>query len=635
MERLLHFIFGKHIRKSDYMKEIIVVGAGHAGVEAAMAISNMNIKVKLITLSKDLMATLACNPSIGGPAKGIVVREVDALGGVMGRLADLNALQIKMLNTAKGPGVRALRNQIDKIKYSRMVRDVIEKQPNLELIQAQVKTLIFENNKVSGVVLADGSEMRSDVVVLTTGTFLASQIMIGQNVTDIASDDQATTKEISKSLKSRGLDIIRLKTGTVARIKTNSLNLEVTEIQPGDEDLNFFSWKTKKGDITLPQLPCYLTYTNLETHKIIENNLEKSSMYSGVVTGAGARYCPSVEDKIVRFADKKRHQLFIEPESLELDTVYVQGLSTSLPEDVQLEMIHSVKGLENAEIVKYGFAIEYDAINPIQLKPSLESMHIENLFFAGQINGTSGYEEAAGQGIMAGINAALKVLDKEPFILRRDEAYIGVMIDDLVTKGTQEPYRLLTSRSEYRLLLRHDNADQRLTQYGRDFNVVKDEQYQAFKNKMQTMSEIEQALKDVSFIGSDDINKLLVKEGFSNLNDRLSAYELLKRPRITVENIKPYLDFDYDIDLAKLVEIEIKYAGYIVKAKREAGRLLKMEMVKIDEELDYSKIDNLSVEGREKLMLIRPTTLGQATRISGVNPADITVLSFHLNSSNK
>ncbi|NLC55057.1 MAG: tRNA uridine-5-carboxymethylaminomethyl(34) synthesis enzyme MnmG [Erysipelothrix sp.] len=617
------------------MKEIIVVGAGHAGVEAAMAISNMNIKVKLITLSKDLMATLACNPSIGGPAKGIVVREVDALGGVMGRLADLNALQIKMLNTAKGPGVRALRNQIDKIKYSRMVRDVIEKQPNLELIQAQVKTLIFENNKVSGVVLADGSEMRSDVVVLTTGTFLASQIMIGQNVTDIASDDQATTKEISKSLKSRGLDIIRLKTGTVARIKTNSLNLEVTEIQPGDEDLNFFSWKTKKGDITLPQLPCYLTYTNLETHKIIENNLEKSSMYSGVVTGAGARYCPSVEDKIVRFADKKRHQLFIEPESLELDTVYVQGLSTSLPEDVQLEMIHSVKGLENAEIVKYGFAIEYDAINPIQLKPSLESMHIENLFFAGQINGTSGYEEAAGQGIMAGINAALKVLDKEPFILRRDEAYIGVMIDDLVTKGTQEPYRLLTSRSEYRLLLRHDNADQRLTQYGRDFNVVKDEQYQAFKNKMQTMSEIEQALKDVSFIGSDDINKLLVKEGFSNLNDRLSAYELLKRPRITVENIKPYLDFDYDIDLAKLVEIEIKYAGYIVKAKREAGRLLKMEMVKIDEELDYSKIDNLSVEGREKLMLIRPTTLGQATRISGVNPADITVLSFHLNSSNK
>lgn len=617
------------------MKEIIVVGAGHAGVEAAMAISNMGTKVKLITLNTDLMATLACNPSIGGPAKGIVVREVDALGGVMGRLADLNALQIKMLNTAKGPGVRALRNQIDKVKYVRMVKDIIENQPNLELIEDQVKSLIFENNKVSGVILADNSKLRSDIVVLTTGTFLASQIMIGQHVEDIAADDQKTTKGISESLKEKGLELLRLKTGTVARIKTNSLNLEKTEIQPGDKVPSFFSWKTKPEDITLEQLPCYLTYTNLETHKIIEANLDKSSMFSGVVTGAGARYCPSVEDKIVRFADKERHQLFIEPESLELDTVYVQGLSTSLPEDVQLEMIHSVKGLEDAEIVKYGFAIEYDAINPIQLKPTLESMHINNLFFAGQINGTSGYEEAAGQGIMAGINAVLKLEGKEPFILRRDEAYIGVMIDDLVTKGTKEPYRLLTSRSEYRLLLRHDNADQRLTQYGRDLNIVKDEQYNSYSEKMATMQEIESALKNQSFIGSDDINELLIKEGFSVLNDRFTAYELLKRPRITVENLKPYLNFEYDMELAKLVEIEIKYAGYIIKAKREAERLAKMEEVKIDEKLNYEKVDNLSVEGREKLMLIRPATLGQATRISGVNPADITVLSFHLNNPDK
>lgn len=635
MGQLRLYIFGRRTRKSDFMKEIIVVGAGHAGIEAAMAISNMGVKVKLITLSKDLMATLACNPSIGGPAKGIVVREVDALGGVMGRLADLNALQIKMLNTAKGPGVRALRNQIDKIKYVKMVREVIESQDNLELIEAQVKSLIFEDDQVSGVILADGTEIFSDITILTTGTFLASQIMIGQNVENIASDNQKTTKGISDSLKSKGLEIIRLKTGTVARIKTDSIDYDSIEIQPGDEIPSFFSWKTQPQDITLKQLPCYLTYTNLQTHQIIEDNLEKSSMYSGVVTGAGARYCPSVEDKIVRFADKKRHQLFVEPESLELDTVYVQGLSTSLPEDVQLEMIHSVKGLENAEIVKYGFAIEYDAINPIQLKPTLESMHINNLFFAGQINGTSGYEEAAGQGIMAGINAVLKLQGKQPFILRRDEAYIGVMIDDLVTKGTQEPYRLLTSRSEYRLLLRHDNADQRLTPYGRDLGVVKDDQYNALTDKLLKMEIIEKNLKATTFTGSDLVNQLLEKEGFKTLNERISAFELLKRPRITVENIKPYLDFDYDLELAKLVEIEIKYAGYIVKAKREADRLKKMEMVKIDEKLDYSKVDNLSVEGREKLMLIRPLTLGQATRISGVNPADITVLSFHLNATDK
>lgn len=613
------------------MKEIIVVGAGHAGVEASMAISNMGVKVKLITLNTDLMATLACNPSIGGPAKGIVVREVDALGGIMGRLADLNALQIKMLNMAKGPGVRALRNQVDKVKYVRMVKEVISKQENLQLIEAQVKSLIFEEDKVKGVILADGEKIYSSSVILTTGTFLASQIMIGQDVTNIAADDQKTTKEISKKLKEAGLETMRFKTGTVARILKDSLNLENIEKQPGDEEYNFFSWKSKAEDIKLKQLPCYLTYTNARTHEIIENNLDKSSMYSGVVQGAGARYCPSVEDKIVRFADKKRHQLFIEPESLELDTVYVQGLSTSLPADVQDDMIHSVVGLEDAKIIKYGYAIEYDAINPIQLKPTLESMKIENLFFAGQINGTSGYEEAAGQGIMAGINAALKLLNKEPFILRRDEAYIGVMIDDLVTKGTEEPYRLLTSRSEYRLLMRHDNADQRLTQYGYDIGTVSQEQYDHFQNKLEKMAEIEENLKRNTYLASDDINELLESKGFNKISSKMSAFDLLKRPQITIENIKPYLDFDFPLEIGKLNEIEIKYAGYIKKAKREAERLNKMEAVKIDENIDYNQVENLSKEGREKLIKIRPTTLGQASRISGVNPADITVLSFYLN----
>ena len=429
--------------------------------------------------------------------------------------------------------------------------------------------------------------------------------------------------------------MIRLKTGTVARIKSKSVHYDRVEIQPGDEEYNFFSWQTKKEDIKLPQLPCYLTYTNLDTHKIIEANLDNSAMYGGVVTGEGARYCPSIEDKIVRFADKERHQLFIEPESLELETVYVQGLSTSLPADVQDEMIKSVIGLEDAEITAYGYAIEYDAINPIQLKKTLESMSVNNLFFAGQINGTSGYEEAAGQGIMAGINAGLKLENRDPLILRRDEAYIGVMIDDLVTKGTKEPYRLLTSRSEYRLLLRHDNADMRLTQYGYDIGTVKQDQYDHYLNKIDQMNKLNKKLKDNTFVASDSINDYLKTLGFNDLNERMSAYELLRRPEITVKNIAPFLDFDIDLDIAKFNEIEIKYEGYIKKAKREAERLKKMEIVKIPVDLDYSKIEHLSQEGREKLALIKPETLGQATRISGVNPSDITILSFFMNERNK
>lgn len=617
------------------MRDIIVVGAGHAGIEAAFAIANMDIKVTLITLNADLMATLPCNPSIGGPAKGIVVREVDALGGVMGRMADLNALQIKMLNMAKGPGVRALRNQIDKVKYVRMVKEKVLANDNIELMEEQVKSLIIENNEACGVVLADGTELRSKIVVLTTGTFLASQIMIGHEVENIAADNQKTTDGISKALAGQKLDLIRLKTGTVARIKTNSVHYDRVEIQPGDEEYNFFSWQTKDEDIKLEQLPCYLTYTNSETHEIIEANLDQSAMYGGVVTGEGARYCPSIEDKIVRFADKERHQLFIEPESLELDTVYVQGLSTSLPADVQDDMIKSVVGLEDAEITAYGYAIEYDAINPIQLKKTLESMSVNNLFFAGQINGTSGYEEAAGQGIMAGINAGLKFQNKEPFILRRDEAYIGVMIDDLVTKGTKEPYRLLTSRSEYRLLLRHDNADLRLTEYGYQIGTVKEDQYKHYLNKVEKMKEIEENLKRNTFVSSDKIQEFLNELGFNKLNDRISAYELLRRPTITVENIKPYLDFDLDLEIAKFNEIEIKYEGYIQKAKREAERLSKMELVKIPISLNYDELEHLSKEGREKLALIKPETLGQASRISGVNPSDIAILSFHMNEKNK
>lgn len=613
------------------MEDIIVVGAGHAGIEAAFAIANMGIKVKLVTLNKDLMATLPCNPSIGGPAKGIVVREVDALGGVMGRLADLNALQIKMLNMAKGPGVRALRNQIDKVKYVEMVKEIVLANENIDLLEAQVESLIIEDDKACGVVLADGSEIRSKITVLTAGTFLASKIMVGHEVYDIAADNQKTTDGISNKLKGKQLDLLRLKTGTVARIKVDSVNYDVVEIQPGDSEYNFFSWQTKVEDIKLKQLPCYLTYTNSETHDIIEANLDKSAMYGGVVSGAGARYCPSIEDKIVRFKDKARHQLFIEPESLELDTVYVQGLSTSLPKDVQDVMIKSVVGLENAEITEYGFAIEYDAIDPIQLKATLELISIENLFLAGQINGTSGYEEAAGQGIMAGINAGLKLLNKEPFILRRDEAYIGVMIDDLVTKGTIEPYRLLTSRSEYRLLLRHDNADLRLTEYGYQLGVVKEEQYAAYRKKIDKMAQINKQLQANTFTVNDEINDYLKTLGFNDLNDRISAYDLLKRPKVTVENIKPFLDFDLDLDYAKFNEIEIKYEGYIKKAEREAERLLKMELVKIPIDLNYEKVEHLSIEGQERLGLIKPETLGQASRISGVNPSDITILSFYLN----
>ncbi len=617
------------------MKDIIVVGAGHAGIEAAFALANMDIKVTLITLNSDLMATLPCNPSIGGPAKGIVVREVDALGGVMGRLADLNALQIKMLNMAKGPGVRALRNQIDKVKYVRMVKDLVLENKNIELIEDQVESIIIEGNTANGVIMADGREIRSKMVVITAGTFLASKIMIGHEVTDIAADNQKTTDGISKSLADRKLDLIRLKTGTVARIKVDSVHYDRVEIQPGDEEYNFFSWKSTKDDITLEQLPCYLTYTNAKTHEVIEANLDKSAMYGGVVEGAGARYCPSIEDKIVRFADKERHQLFIEPESLEMDTVYVQGLSTSLPAEVQDEMIKSVVGLEDAEITAYGYAIEYDAINPIQLKKTLESMDIENLFFAGQINGTSGYEEAAGQGIMAGINAGLKFQGREPFILRRDEAYIGVMIDDLVTKGTKEPYRLLTSRSEYRLLLRHDNADMRLTEHGYRIGTVKEDQYAHFTDKVARMKQLDEDLERNTFTASDSINERLKELGFNDLNDRLSAKELLKRPNITPEVIKDYLDFDMDLELAKYNEIEIKYEGYIRKAKREAERLSKMELVKIPVTLDYDKIEHLSQEGREKLALIKPETLGQASRISGVNPSDITILSFYMKDANK
>ncbi|NLC34315.1 MAG: tRNA uridine-5-carboxymethylaminomethyl(34) synthesis enzyme MnmG [Erysipelothrix sp.] len=613
------------------MRDIIVVGAGHAGIEAAFAAANMGIKVTLITLNSDLMATLPCNPSIGGPAKGIVVREVDALGGVMGRMADLNALQIKMLNMAKGPGVRALRNQIDKVKYVRDMKQLVLNEPLIELIEDQVETLIIENNEVKGVQLKDGTQLLSQITILTAGTFLASKIMIGHDVTDSASDNQETTQGISNALSSGKLDLIRLKTGTPARIKRSSVHFDRTEVQPGDEKYNFFSWKTKAEDITLPQLDCYLTYTNIPTHELIEANLDKSAMYGGKVTGEGARYCPSIEDKIVRFADKERHQLFIEPESLEMETVYVQGLSTSLPANVQDEMFKLIPGLEDAEITAYGYAIEYDAINPIQLKKTLESMLINNLFFAGQINGTSGYEEAAGQGIMAGINAGLKLLGKEPLILRRDEAYIGVMIDDLVTKGTKEPYRLLTSRSEYRLLLRHDNADLRLTEYGRQVNTVKDEQYAHYLNKLEQMEYINEQLKKNTFIKSDAINAKLVELGFKDLNERTSAYDLLRRPEITIDVIKPFLDFDLDVDIAQFNEIEIKYEGYIAKAKREAERLKKMEMVKISTQLDYNEIEHLSQEGREKLSLIRPETLGQASRISGVTPSDVTLLSFHMN----
>ena len=614
------------------MYDVVVVGAGHAGIEACLAAARMNKKTAIVTLNLDMAGSMPCNPSVGGPAKGIVVREIDALGGMMPIAADKTALQFKMLNTTKGPGVWSLRVQSDKIAYKRFMKQALLHQENLDIIEAACHSIVIKNGKAVGVRLEDGSIVESKTVVLTTGTYMTSNVLRGHTSTVSGPEEQRTINTLSQSLRDAGIQTFRLKTGTPPRVKMDTIDFSKTEPQPGTNQFLRFSETTKPEDV-LPfekQEICHLIYTRPLTHKIIHEHLKDSAMYSGLVKGVGPRYCPSIEDKLVRFADKERHQLFLEPESKELDTIYVQGFSTSMPIDVQEQMVHSLPGLENCTIEKYAYAIEYDAIDPLQMKPSMENKIVENLFTAGQVNGTSGYEEAAGQGLMAGANAALKADGKEPFILRRDEAYIGVMLDDLCTKGTKEPYRLLTSRAEYRLLLRHDNADQRLLEKGYQIGLVSKQRYDAFLDKMQRIDFAKEELSQTHIKPNSEVNEYLASLGFDALSHGCSELDLLKRPKITVKGLAKYTGKDYDEQVNEQIEIQTKYAGYIAKAKRDAKHLQQMEKMKLPENLDYEHMDNLSLEARQKLSAVKPHTLGQASRISGINPSDIAILAMRI-----
>lgn len=612
--------------------DVIVVGGGHAGCEAALAVAKKNHKTLLITGRIDNIATMPCNPSIGGSAKGIVVREIDALGGIMGKIADKSLLQIKMLNYAKGPAVKALRAQADKVTYPKEMLKVLKNQKNLEIQEEIVEDLIIENNTVKGIITENGTKIFAKIVILTTGTYLKSDILVGNTRKRQGPNGEKPSNHLSDNLKKYGFKIIRLKTGTPQRIDKNSIDFSKAKIEEGDKVYHTFSFDNKPYYKINQQIPCHLIYTTSETHKIILDNLNKSSMYGGLddVEGIGPRYCPSIEDKIVRFKDKEKHQLFLEPESLYYDDIYLQGFSTSMPKDVQEKMVHSLPGLEHAIIKKYAYAIEYDAIYPTQLKRSLETKTISNLFTAGQINGTSGYEEAACQGLMAGINASLKLEGKDPLILKRNEAYIGVLIDDLVTKGIKDPYRLLTSRAEYRLLLRHDNADLRLRKYGYEVGLIDQQTYDKLLDKMQKIDELIIKLKNTKLTTKD--NELLKKLGTTIIKDGISLYDLMKRPEINYSKLlaNKVLDDEYTEEIIEQVELSIKYEGYIAKAKRETEKLIDLENKSIPENIDYSKIVNLASEARQKLSEIRPTSVGQAMRISGVNPSDIAILMIYL-----
>ncbi len=623
--------------------DVIVIGGGHAGCEASLAAARMGKNTLLITGNINNIADMPCNPAIGGPAKGIIVREIDALGGEMGRNADKATLQIKLLNTKKGPAVWALRSQADKVIYPKEMLKTIMSTENLTVKESLVEHLNVENNKIKSVILETGEEIETKTLVITTGTYLKGMILVGSEKHSGGPHGERPSKYLSDDLKKLGFNILRLKTGTPQRIDKNTIDYSKTELELGDDKELTFSFDNKAYYDYKNQIACHLTYTTPLTHKIINENLEKSSMYGGYVEGVGPRYCPSIEDKVVRFKDKERHQLFIEPESIDEsskdygNTIYLQGFSTSMPHDIQEKMVHSLPGFEHAKILKYAYAIEYDAIDSRQLKQSLESKVVENIFTAGQINGTSGYEEAAGQGIIAGINAALKVDGKDPLILKRNEAYIGVLIDDLVTKGVKDPYRMLTSRAEYRLLLRNDNADIRLRKYGHDVGLVSDSKYKEFENKLQHIEELKKYLKENKVTPKEEVNNYLESIGSSTLKDGISMYNLLKRPEITIENIKHFIEIPYTDDEIEEVVINIKYAGYIDKALEEAKKMLNLENKKIPEDIDYNKVPNIASEAREKLNKIRPTSLGQASRISGVNPADISILMVYLkrNESNE
>ncbi len=610
--------------------DCIVVGGGHAGCEAAHIAAFMGKKTLLVTMNKNNIADMPCNPSIGGTAKGVIVRDIDALGGLMGRVADKSHFQIKMLNSKKGPAVRSLRCQADKITYPKNMLKELEKTENLTIQEAMVEDILVEDNKIKGIVLANSETILCDALILTTGTYLKSNILRGASSIEGGPHGEARSNFLSDNLKKLGFTIQRLKTGTPPRIKANSIDFSVCSPEYGDDTYYTFSHDIKPQYKIEEQQKCYLIYTNENTHKIIMDNLDKSSMYGGYVTGVGPRYCPSIEDKIVRFKDKERHQLFLEPESMHYDEWYIQGFSTSMPSDVQEEMVHSLKGLEHAIITKYAYAIEYDAIDPLQLKPSLETKVVENLFTAGQINGTSGYEEAAGQGLIAGINAVRKLNNLEPFILKRNESYIGVLIDDLVTKGTQEPYRMLTSRAEYRLLLRHDNADLRLRAYGHDLGTITDEMYQNYLNRIEQIESLNDFLNNTKLEITESIKDLFTKHEISLPLNKTTLYELLKRPEITMDFLEQILTISYSEDIKDVVTIAIKYDGYIKKCEKEIERMLKLEEKQIPKDINYKNVKNLASEARQKFEAIRPISIGQASRISGVNPADISILAVYL-----
>ena len=614
------------------MYEIIVVGGGHAGCEAAHACARKGHKTLLITSNIKNIADMPCNPHIGGSAKGIVVREIDALGGVMGRVADKTHLQIKMLNSAKGPAVQSLRAQGDKVAYPKEMLKELNSLESLEIKEAMVEDLIVEDETVKGVILEDGEKIKSKAVILTTGTYLKADVLVGSTRTRQGPHGEKPSNHLSDKLKEYGFKIIRLKTGTPQRIDRKTIDFTKTKLEPGDDNLLTFSFDLEPCYKIEDQLPCYLTYTTKETHQIIRDNLKKSSMYGALddIEGIGPRYCPSIEDKVVRFSDKERHQLFLEPESKYYDDIYVQGFSTSMPPEIQEKMVHSLPGLENAKILKYGYAIEYDAIYPTQLNASLETKILSNLYTAGQINGTSGYEEAACQGLMAGINASLKLENKEPLILKRNDGYIGVLIDDLITKGIRDPYRLLTSRAEFRLLLRSDNADLRLRKYGFEVGMIDNEQLNRLIEKENKIQELKEFLKENKLKITEEEKQEFEKNNYQVPTATMTLEQLIKRPEINMNFIDKFIEIPYQDEIKEQVEINLKYEGYIAKAYKEAEKMLKLEKKQIPEDINYDDITNIASEARQKLKEVRPKTIAQAIRISGVNPSYISILSVYL-----
>ena len=614
------------------MYEIIVVGGGHAGCEAAHACARKGHKTLLITSNIKNIADMPCNPHIGGSAKGIVVREIDALGGVMGRVADKTHLQIKMLNSAKGPAVQSLRAQGDKVAYPKEMLKELNSLESLEIKEAMVEDLIVEDETVKGVILEDGEKIKSKAVILTTGTYLKADVLVGSTRTRQGPHGEKPSNHLSDKLKEYGFKIIRLKTGTPQRIDRKTIDFTKTKLEPGDDKLLTFSFDLEPCYKIEDQLPCYLTYTTKETHQIIRDNLKKSSMYGALddIEGIGPRYCPSIEDKVVRFSDKERHKLFLEPESKYYDDIYVQGFSTSMPPEIQEKMVHSLPGLENAKILKYGYAIEYDAIYPTQLNASLETKILSNLYTAGQINGTSGYEEAACQGLMAGINASLKLENKEPLILKRNDGYIGVLIDDLITKGIRDPYRLLTSRAEFRLLLRSDNADLRLRKYGFEVGMIDNEQLNRLIEKENKIQELKEFLKENKLKITEEEKQEFEKNNYQVPTATMTLEQLIKRPEINMNFIDKFIEIPYQDEIKEQVEINLKYEGYIAKAYKEAEKMLKLEKKQIPEDINYDDITNIASEARQKLKEVRPKTIAQAIRISGVNPSDISILSVYL-----